>query len=242
MINRAYDWKLFPVRVAKIKFRISCKFYFQIIAWTIYYMFASFTSDLPWQYCDNEFNDRWRGLRAPNKRNLDAFLEEALQKWDIIWELQELLLRDGVQGVRGVAGQHDRQQHHLPEQVGQQDCHHHMVKNIKSQSRHNFVTGHASLRRVCWPHSGGTFRSGTEAPRRWFYNCFTTFPTSQNVNTKVSKENSTMVPCIYTNISYCDAEPGAAEKVASGRCGFSSFKPCFNIIEPRFIVIQTLFL
>ena len=32
-------------------------FFLQIIAWTIYYMFASFTSDLPWQYCNNEYND-----------------------------------------------------------------------------------------------------------------------------------------------------------------------------------------
>ena len=30
----------------------------------------------------------------------------------------------------------------------------------------------------------------------------------------MSEENSTMVPCIYTNVSYCDPEPGAAEKVA----------------------------
>ena len=28
-----------------------------IIAWTIYYFFASFTSDLPWQYCHNDYND-----------------------------------------------------------------------------------------------------------------------------------------------------------------------------------------
>merc|ERR1712088_406704 len=32
-------------------------YYNMIIAWTIYYMFASFTSDLPWQYCNNDFND-----------------------------------------------------------------------------------------------------------------------------------------------------------------------------------------
>ena len=32
-------------------------YYNMIIAWTIYYFFASFTSDLPWQYCHNDYND-----------------------------------------------------------------------------------------------------------------------------------------------------------------------------------------
>ena len=32
-------------------------YYNMIIAWTIYYFFASFTSSLPWQYCDNDYND-----------------------------------------------------------------------------------------------------------------------------------------------------------------------------------------
>jgi len=31
-------------------------YYNMIIAWTIYYMFASFTSELPWDNCQNEFN------------------------------------------------------------------------------------------------------------------------------------------------------------------------------------------
>jgi len=33
-------------------------YYNMIIAWTIYYFFASLTSDLPWQYCHNDFNDK----------------------------------------------------------------------------------------------------------------------------------------------------------------------------------------
>ena len=34
-----------------------CIYYNMVIAWTIYYFFASFTSDLPWQYCHNDYND-----------------------------------------------------------------------------------------------------------------------------------------------------------------------------------------
>ena len=33
-------------------------YYNMIIAWTIYYTFAGFTSQLPWQYCGNEYNSR----------------------------------------------------------------------------------------------------------------------------------------------------------------------------------------
>ena len=31
-------------------------YYNMIIAWTIYYMFASFTSHLPWEDCNNKHN------------------------------------------------------------------------------------------------------------------------------------------------------------------------------------------
>ena len=31
-------------------------YYNMIIAWTIYYLFASFTSELPWDTCENDFN------------------------------------------------------------------------------------------------------------------------------------------------------------------------------------------
>ena len=31
-------------------------YYNMIIAWTIYYMFASFTSELPWSNCNHDFN------------------------------------------------------------------------------------------------------------------------------------------------------------------------------------------
>ena len=32
-------------------------YYNMIIAWTIYYFFASFTPACPWQFCDNDYND-----------------------------------------------------------------------------------------------------------------------------------------------------------------------------------------
>ena len=31
-------------------------YYNMLIAWTIYYMFASFTSRLPWEDCNNDYN------------------------------------------------------------------------------------------------------------------------------------------------------------------------------------------
>ena len=40
-------------------FMASCMvglYYNMIIAWTIYYMFASFTSKLPWEDCGQDFN------------------------------------------------------------------------------------------------------------------------------------------------------------------------------------------
>lgn len=34
-------------------------YYNMIIAWTIYYLFASFTSELPWDTCENDFNTQY---------------------------------------------------------------------------------------------------------------------------------------------------------------------------------------
>ena len=33
-----------------------CVFYNMINAWSLYYLFASFTSELPWSHCRNDFN------------------------------------------------------------------------------------------------------------------------------------------------------------------------------------------
>jgi len=119
-------------------------YYNMIIAWTIYYMFASFTSDLPWQYCNNEFNDG-------NCFSVTAFKE--------------------CEGMRA---------------------------NITDSSI-------IFLNRTCITEESmlAPFRADVQ---KWY-----------GSTKKVSEENSTMVPCIYTNVSFCDPEPGAAEKVAKGR-------------------------
>ena len=47
--------------LAYSNFLIACfvsLYYNMIIAWTIYYLFASFTSQLPWDGCVNEFNSK----------------------------------------------------------------------------------------------------------------------------------------------------------------------------------------
>lgn len=37
-------------------------YYNMILAWSYYYFFASFTSDLPWVSCDNSWNTRGNNL------------------------------------------------------------------------------------------------------------------------------------------------------------------------------------
>ena len=163
-------------------------------------MFASFTSDLPWQYCNNEFNDGWAAIWGEIQMWNRSVKRADSEQWFTVTKpgahlriVQELLLRDCVQGVRGDEGELDWQQHHLPQQVKR--CHYHLWQGDEqghlpgctilcfpqNQVRDHItiVTGHVSLRRVCWPHSERMSRSGMEAQKRWFYNQFTTFPASK---------------------------------------------------------------
>ena len=41
-------------------------YYNIIIAWTIHYLSSSFTADLPWQHCDNDYNDQCKLCRGSN--------------------------------------------------------------------------------------------------------------------------------------------------------------------------------
>ena len=42
---------------------IGCVFYNMIIGWSLYYLFASFTSELPWSHCGNDFNTECKHQR-----------------------------------------------------------------------------------------------------------------------------------------------------------------------------------
>ena len=93
-------------------------------------MFASFTSDLPWQYCNNEFNDGWAAIWGKIQMWNRSVKRADSEQWFTVTKpgahlriVQELLLRDCVQGVRGDEGELDWQQHHLPQQVKR--CHYH---------------------------------------------------------------------------------------------------------------------
>ncbi len=43
---------------------VAC-YYNMIIAWAIFYLVASFTDDVPWQYCDNDYNTECESLHFP---------------------------------------------------------------------------------------------------------------------------------------------------------------------------------
>ena len=52
-------------------------FYNIIIAWALYYFFASFTSDLPWTSCNNSWNtpDCYDGHMRSSPANLQHYIE-----------------------------------------------------------------------------------------------------------------------------------------------------------------------
>ena len=35
---------------------VRCIYYNMILGWSLYYIFASFSSELPWSHCRNDFN------------------------------------------------------------------------------------------------------------------------------------------------------------------------------------------
>ena len=56
-------------------------FYNTVIAWAVYYMFMSFTTELPWKYCDKEWNTQCC-FPLNEQRNMPASLNFSLAAYD----------------------------------------------------------------------------------------------------------------------------------------------------------------
>ena len=49
---------------------IVCIYYNVIITWTLYYLFKSFSSVVPWSTCDNEWNTKACALQATHNETM----------------------------------------------------------------------------------------------------------------------------------------------------------------------------
>ncbi|XP_077487658.1 sodium- and chloride-dependent GABA transporter 1-like isoform X1 [Amblyomma americanum] len=99
-------WKLVPifkgVGIASIVMVFfSNVYYIIVVAWIIFYLFASFTSELPWQGCGNHWNtDRCREPNATSPIN-SSFTTPVTE----YWERRVLGVSSGLEDVGSVRGE-----------------------------------------------------------------------------------------------------------------------------------------
>lgn len=61
-------------------------FYNTIIAWSVYYLWLSFTSDLPWKYCDKA----WNTICCLPIQNLKDFGYEQLDRDSYVYKVSSM--------------------------------------------------------------------------------------------------------------------------------------------------------
>uniref|UniRef100_A0A8C5X9K6 Transporter n=1 Tax=Malurus cyaneus samueli TaxID=2593467 RepID=A0A8C5X9K6_9PASS len=76
-------------------------YYIIVLAWALFYLFSSFTIDLPWGSCDHEWNTGGCGLRKANS-TFNVTSENATSPVIEFWERRVLKISDGIQHLGGL--------------------------------------------------------------------------------------------------------------------------------------------
>lgn len=70
-------------------------YYNTILAWSVYYLVASFSSELPWTSCTNEWNTRnctlTANVRNATDKNLTVSPAEEFFRWVYVWVLENFV-------------------------------------------------------------------------------------------------------------------------------------------------------
>ncbi|XP_075552545.1 sodium- and chloride-dependent GABA transporter 1-like isoform X2 [Dermacentor variabilis] len=96
-------WKLVPIFkgvgiASMVMVFFSNVYYIILVAWIMFYLFASFTSELPWQHCGNYWNtERCRELNGTSLVN--STFTTPVQEY---WEQRVLNISTGLEDVGGV--------------------------------------------------------------------------------------------------------------------------------------------
>uniref|UniRef100_A0A131XBQ1 Transporter n=1 Tax=Hyalomma excavatum TaxID=257692 RepID=A0A131XBQ1_9ACAR len=96
-------WKLVPIFkgvgiASMVMVFFSNVYYIIVVAWIMFYLFASFTSNLPWQECGNYWNTEH--CREPNGTNLaNTSFTTPVQEY---WERRVLNISSGLEDVGSV--------------------------------------------------------------------------------------------------------------------------------------------